>query len=988
VPLSAQAAPTPYAPGVEFGILGPLRVEAASGPIDVRRATARTLLVALIVKAPGVVPASTLAEILWADDQPQNPSNALQLQVSYLRKTLATGGERAAIVTASGGYRLDVERDDIDALRFETMVRESAAEPDDPDRALATLDAALGLWRGEALADVAHLPFALGDVTRLTELRWTARERKYDLLLELGRHDEAVSELAAAIVEQPLRERLHEQLALALYRSGRQADALRRLDAARAVLRDELGVDPGPGLRQLEQQILAQDVGLEGPPRPQRERTPALGSRTPGVPVALTPTIGREVEIARVRELLQRHRLVTLTGPGGAGKSRLAIEVARAEMGEGTVWYIDLGSVRDDELVGPTAAATLGIPSGPGGGAAHAVAVAVARDETLFVLDTCEHVIGGAAELAATVLSTAPAARVLATSRRALGLTGEIAWPVPPLAMAPPTADAEELCEFSSAALFCERAEAVRSDFEVTDANAPDIAAICLALDGLPLAIELAAARADALTPAAIRARLDNRFALLVDGSREAAPRQQTLRSTLEWSVDLLSDDARTFFARLSVFRGTFELDAAVAVAGGGIGDPLRVLTDLVRQSMVVAVEGDRYRLLDTLRLYGDELLQAGDAGATRARHAAYYAAFAEAAEPHVRAADQLEWLARLRADGANLGAAADWSFTEGDGQDGARLAGALAWFWTLDGQLSEAIRHLERALTATALPPLVRARALWGYALLAASLGQLDRARDAGAESAAIGAREGDDATVGHGLNARAVAEWALGNHAAAADTHDEAIECFRRVGDPWGLAVCTVLRARTAIDDGDPQAEAMTKDGLAAARTSGDRHIIGIALEQLARVQQARGSTTEVIATATEALAAQESIGYREGTIAVLHVLGSAHAAAGDLDVAERLHLGALALAERIGHAAAVCEALEGLAHVRAAQGRDEEALRLLVVAASERERRQLPARASEEEGLLGLRRAIGKRLADADHVIEEAARLPVTALVATLV
>jgi len=950
--------------------------------------------VALVLRAPEAIPAATLADMLWGERQPQNPANALQLQISYLRKALARGADPPPIVTRAGGYALEVERHQVDAGRFETMLREakllSADDAGEPSQALVVIDRALGLWRGTALADAADLPFARGEVTRLTELRWTAIERRHDLMLRLGRHDEAVSQIAAAIPEQPLRERLREQLALALYRSGRQADALREIDAARTTLREELGVDPGPGLQALERRILDQDPAL-GWSRPagSQQAVPApreASQRTP-LPVALTTIIGREVEISRVRELLGSHRMVTLTGPGGAGKSRLALEVAHAAEAGGTVWFVDLGSVREDDLVAPTVAAAVGIPTAPGDDAAQAVAVAVARQHGLLLLDTCEHVVAGAAELAARVLSRAPGIRALATSRRALGLNGEIAWPVPPLAVAPPTAGVEELRSYPSAALFCERAEAVRADFTLTDENEGDVAAICLALDGLPLAIELAAARADVLTPAAIRARLENRFGLLVDGSREAAPRQQTLRSALDWSFDLLTEDEQRYFARLSVFEGSFELGAAAAVAGEGFADPLLLLTDLVRQSMVVALAGDRYRLLDTLRMYGQERLDGPDAAATRARHAAHYVAFAEAAELHVRADDQLEWLGRLRAEITDLRAAADWSFEGGDGLAGARLAGALAWFWTLDGRLGEAIRHLERAVATPDLPPLVRAKALWGYALLAASLGELERARDAGAESAGLGRAAGDDATTGYGLNARAVAEWALGNHAAAAATHDEAIGCFARVDDAWGTAICTVLRARTALDQGDDRAGAMAQAGLAAARRSGDRHLIGIALEQIARGQRAQGSIDDVIATGTQALAAQESIDYTEGVIAALHLLGEAHIQNGELDAAESLHRRALALAERIGHVAALCEALEGLAEVRAAQGRDEEALRMLIVAAGERAHRQLPARAPDGAALLALRRSIGNRLSSAAEVSEEASFLRVTELVSSL-
>ncbi len=542
---------------VNFGILGPLWVGVAGSPVDIHRPISRRLLAALIVRAPETVSVSALAETLWADDQPHNPANALQVQISYLRRTLAAviEGGPSPIVTRPGGYALDVPADHIDARRFESLVRQADQlvtnrTTSGCQAALALLDDARSLWRGEPLTDAAEAVFALGEVTRLTELRWAAAELRHDLLLALGRHREAVSEIASTVTEQPLRERLREQLVLALYRSGRQADALRAVQSARRTLLEELGVDPGPALQRLEQQILAQDPGIgweplagdeAGPGHDAGPIGPRSARREPALPVPLTPLIGREVEVARIHDLLQRNRMVTLTGPGGAGKSRLALEIAHTEATTGPVWPVDLGAVVGDELVGPTVAAALGIPIGPGDDPALAVALSVARDRPLFVFDTCEHVVAGVAELAARILGRSAGTRILATSRRAIGITGEIAWPVPPLSVAPPLTTVAELRSFASAALFCARAEAVRADFDVTESNAADIAAICLALDGLPLAIELAAARADVLTPAAIRGRLQNRFDLLVDGRREASPRQQTLRSALDWSFELLT---------------------------------------------------------------------------------------------------------------------------------------------------------------------------------------------------------------------------------------------------------------------------------------------------------------------------------------------------------------------------------------------------------------------------------------------------------------
>ncbi len=593
------------------------------------------------------------------------------------------------------------------------------------------------------------------------------------------------------------------------------------------------------------------------------------------------------------------------------------------------------------------------------------MARALSLQHGLLVLDTCEHVITGAAELVTRVLRHSPGVGVLATSRRPLRITAEVAWPVPPLALPPPSArTAEEIAPFAAVTLFSDRASAARPDFVLTDATAADVAAICLALDGLPLAIELAAARADVLTPAAIRARLQNRFDLLVEGGRDLAPRQQTLRSAIDWSFELLDADQRRFFARLGAFAGSFDLDAAVSVAGYGYPDPLGLLAGLVRQSMVVVVGEDRYRLLDTLRAYALELLD-DDADETRRRHARFYTELAEETEAEVRGPAQAHWLERLRADVANLRAALEWAFSAGEEEMGARLAGALAWFWTLDGMLDEAIQHLERALASPGLTALVRAKVLWGLGLVTASLGELERAREAGADSTALARDAGDDAALGYGLNALAVAEWALGDLPAAADAHDEAIQRFEAAGDGWGRAVCMVLRARTAHDAGEPAAVAMARAALPVARACGDQHVLGIALEQMARAELAAGRIHAAVAAADQALAAQESIGYTEGTIAALHLLGESQAAAGDLAEARALHVRALQLSSRIGHAAAICEAVEELARIALAEGALHQALRLLAVTRREREQRNLPLRAPDRRALDDLERSTKERI-----------------------
>lgn len=786
-------------------MLGPLEVRWRDTPVEIRRGLPRTILTYLILHRGETVTSGSLAEILWGDDQPLNPANALQTQISYLRKRLAVDPSRHLIVTRAGGYSLDIGNDAIDAQRFEQAVHAVSqirhADSNAVQAGLATLDEALALWRGPALADVAGEEFAIGESTRLEEMRLAALEVRGDLLLLLGRHRELAADLSVLVSENPFRERFHHQLMVALYRSGRQAEALRVFANARRILVDELGIEPGVELRDLERRILEQDPALDDYLEAAKVAEPHLASEVPlvdvgissrtprrnaALPAAVSPLIGRAVEMERVATLLKRSRMVTLTGPAGTGKTRLAIETSRRQS-EDNIWFVDLGDVTEPDQVLAAVATALNVPTAPND---DAVALALSMSELrgLVVLDTCEHVVGAVAGFVGSLLREAAEVRVLATSRRALNVTGEIAWPVPPLALAPARmVSVDDLSQFGSVELFVERASAVRSDFELTKENAADIAAVCMALDGLPLAIELAAARVDVLSPSAIRQRLLHRFDLLVDGVRDVPPRQRTLRGAIEWSIDMLDEEQRYFFARLGVFSGSFDLEAASCVADVDETVALNLLTSLVRQSMVTVVENDRYRLLDTLAAYALEMLGLLDADATHARHANCYLKLAERAEEGVQGSEQRIWLQRLRDDLANHRVALEWLVSTGDGVGAARHAGALGWPWVLDGMLADADRELERVLAFTDLPARQRSKLLWSLALLASSLGQMSRAEALAKDSVACGRQAGDAVQTACGLNALAVVQWAVGDLDASEATRDEAIELFERTEARW---------------------------------------------------------------------------------------------------------------------------------------------------------------------------------------------------------
>ena len=532
--------------------------------------------------------ADRLIDVLWGDGEAANPANALQAQIGQLRRTLGA----TAIVTSEAGYALGIAPDDLDAARFEQLVAEGRRLLAEGETVLASsaLGEALRLRRGEPLAEFAYADFANGERAHLEELTLVAIEARAETDLALGRHGELVDELETLCRQHPLREHLWELLILALYRAGRQAEALRAYSDARAHLIDELGLEPGPALRELEARVLAQDPSLAlAGPAPVREAT------TPRAAGNLAPMgrfIGRGTEIEQVCEAVRACRLVTLTGPGGAGKTRLAVEAAAvlAEEHRDGAWLVELAGVTDPAGVAAAAAATLGAsPSVPGwpllpGSPAEVVARQLAGRSLVVVIDNCEQVVDAAAALVDALVGEVPGLRVITTSREALGVPGEVLVPVGALPLP------------AAVELFIDHARAVRPGFAPDDRTIQLVEDICRRLDGLPLAVELAAARLRALTVATVAERLDDRFRLLTRGARTAPPRQQTLRAVVDWSYELLFEDERRLFARLSVFVGGCELTAVEAVCADErvpTGEVFDVMSRLVDKSLVTAPVGD-----------------------------------------------------------------------------------------------------------------------------------------------------------------------------------------------------------------------------------------------------------------------------------------------------------------------------------------------------------------------------------------------------------
>ncbi|MFI0453389.1 BTAD domain-containing putative transcriptional regulator [Actinomadura sp. 6N118] len=925
---------------MRFGVLGPLEVWAADGSaVRVPEAKVRALLADLLVNEGRVVSADRLADDLWGEDLPGNPSGALQTKVWHLRRALedAEPGARKLVVSRAPGYLLLVEADAIDAGRFGALLAQATAA-DDPRERAALLTDALALWRGPAYADFADEEFARPAITRLEEQRLVALEERAAARLELGEHGLLVGELADLVEQHPLRERLRAVQLRALYRAGRQSEALATYNDLRARLREELGLDPGPELAELQRAILTQDPALD-------PKHPAEAPPRTNLPASVTELIGRTDAIAAVRDLLKTSRLVTLTGPGGVGKTRLGIETAaRSDFPDG-VWLVELATL--DRTAGLDRLAdlvttTLGLrdDTAPEEDPLGLIATTLRTRRTLLVLDNCEHVIEPAAALAQHLLKTAPDLHILATGQEPLGLSGESIWPVPPLALpattdpptptAPPAApalpaatdprtatglpvaidrvsatdhpDLGVLRESSAVRLFLARAAAASPGFQLTQENAAAVVEICRRLDGIPLALELAATRLRVLGVRALRDRLNDRFRVLASGHRGAPPRQQTLRAVIDWSWELLTGAERTVLRRLAVHADGCTLEAAEEVcAGGGVdaADVLDLLARLVDRSLVVVTEradGTRYRLLESVAVYCHERLEdAGEATAVRERHGVHYAAFAERAARHIRGHQQRQWLEHLDAEAANLRAALEGAARRGDAHLALRLVNALAWYWFLRGRLSEASRSLGLALAVEGdeAPCSVRAEAMVWRIVLAIRAGNVPRPMDR--VDAVLDLFEQHDDPAG----ARAHAEWLLGfalfgygDISISEDLVSRALMGFRAVGDRWGTAAALSTQANQAVLRGDfPAAERCGAESAALFHELGDRwgqlattDVLGAVAEVTGDYERAARLHREGLRTAEE-LKLWPDVSRRLSGLGRIALLSGDHVLAGEL-------------------------------------------------------------------------------------------------------
>jgi len=940
---------------MRFGVLGPLAVWTDDGrPVGIPGAKVRALLAVLLINDGRLVSADRLIEDLWGDEPPRrNPLGALSAKVSQLRRALedAEPGARDLVVFRPPGYRLrlDDAPDDgiVDARRFQALTARARQSGDVRTRARLLADA-LALWRGPALADFADEPFAGAAIARLEDQRLTAVEDAAEARLALGEHAALAAELAEAVAAHPFRERLVAAYLRALHGAGRQSEALDAYERVRRRLADELGIDPGPELAALHRAILTQDlrppaapptVPPAAPPTaPAAAEAPAGEPVRSNLPAPIGELIGRDDAVAEIRALLGRERLVTLTGPGGVGKTRLAIEVAAGmAAGEGRhrlpdgVWLAELAGTRAG-AVAEAVAAALDIRDGDAGEDAGLVAALRSRT-LLLVLDNCEHVVDEAARLADRLLRAAPGLRVLATGREPLGLAGEVVWDVPPLQVPAPGAGPDEVARAGAVRLFVARAAAAVRGFALDEGNAAAVGLLCRRLDGIPLALELAATRVRALGVQGVVDRLDDRFRLLATGHRGAPPRQRTLLAMIDWSWELLGEEERAVLRRLAVHADGCTLDAAEAVCGGDGLDVPDLLVRLVNRSLVVAVpadDGPRYRLLESVAAYcADRLREAGELERTRRRHRDHYLALAEQAAPLLRGPAQRRWLRRLDAESANLDAALDRCVADGDALTGLRLVDALAWYWFLRGRLGKARRHLRAVLAiagdAPEVAPLAARARVWaaGFASLHGDADEADRTDplelikplDTGRGRAAwflanaVLARRGEPAgmheLLEHALDAaraegdlwaeaavlatRAALAHVRGDRAALDRDAGRSAELFDELGDGWGrMRAAEMLAARAELTGDRAGALELHRDALRRAEEFGLWPEVVNRLSWLGWTHTQLGEHAAALEYGERALRLAARQGHRAGEIFATIVLAFASRRLGDLDAA----------------------------------------------------------------------------------------------------
>jgi predicted ATPase len=832
-----------------------------------------------------VVSTDRLCDELWGNTLPADPAGVLQSHLSRLRRVLRPEAE---IIARPPGYLLQISDETLDAGRFELLCARANASSN-PKEAAELLERALACWRGPAFQEFAEHDWARLEAMRLDELHLAAQEKLFESKLALGAHASLIGDLEALVTLHPLRERFWQQLIVALYRSGRSAEALRQAETLRVLLREELGLDPSPMLRELESRVLNNDPTLLQPPVASRR---SVIRQLPAEPTRL---VGRADELELLKSRLRIDRLVTLTGPGGVGKTRLAIRLAGElwDELEGEVFLAELAPVRDPTSTVAAIATAVDVQQRQHLSIEDTLVEYLRGRRALLVLDNCEHLRATIASLSERILSWCPDVTILATSREVLGLPGEQVWRVRPLAIPDEGSGPATASEAPAARLFVERAIAARPGFSLGPDNVDDVIKIVRHLDGLPLAIELAAARIRAMSAAALADRLNRGFDLLAGAQTSMIPRHRNVQDLVEWSYDLLAPEEQRLFAQLCVFAGSFGLDAVEEVCAGqelGMSVVPRVLATLVDKSMVQLVDEEipRYRLLETLREYGRDRVGAGERDLVRARHAKWYLEVAERCAQVLTGPDEANAVTALDRDFDNLRAAHLWAIEHSDVDTALRLVAGLREYsfrcmhaevtsWAdaaialpgssvharfpvamgvaaygrfVRGDLEGAIELGERAVTAA------DQLAIDGSGLAERALGNAWFYRgdaERGVEwmdRMIASANKGSPARLAHALYMRSVAFTSVGDNVrgakSAADAHVAAAES----GSPTALAQALYAEALALKTTNPVEATAQLQRAADIAEGAGNRWIQAFALTEVLWLQARQRRPREALA------------------------------------------------------------------------------------------------------------------------------------------